>query len=86
MFRSRRLSVSAAMKANEQTAIAMVAAGVGVTLCRPLTDAGTASTVIMNYRAGDQSAELARSRDLVKTVLKHRSIADACREKVRAHV
>jgi DNA-binding transcriptional LysR family regulator len=87
IFQSRSLSISVAMEANElQTAIGMVAAGVGVALVpesvkrlhrddvnyRPLADAGVVSPVIMNYRSGDQSAELARFRELVKSVLERR--------------
>jgi DNA-binding transcriptional LysR family regulator len=84
IFRSRDLPIKIAMEANElQTAIGMVAAGVGVALVpesvkrlhrndvsyRPLTDSGVVSPIIMNFRSGDQSPELARFRELVKGVL-----------------
>jgi DNA-binding transcriptional LysR family regulator len=87
MFRSRGLPINIAMEANEmQTAIGMVAAGVGVALVpesvkrlhrddvtyRPLTDAGVVSPIIMNFRSVDQSAELMGFRELVKSVLAQR--------------
>jgi DNA-binding transcriptional LysR family regulator len=67
------------MEANElQTAIGLVAAGVGVALVpesvrrlhrddvdyRPLADAGVVSPVIMNVRAGDRGELLAQFRGL----------------------
>jgi DNA-binding transcriptional LysR family regulator len=68
------------MEANElQTAIGLVAAGIGVALVpesvrrlhrddvdyRSLAEAGVVSPVIMNFRAGDGSALLGRLRELV---------------------
>lgn len=87
IFRSRELPIRIAMEVNElQTAVGMVAAGVGVALVpesvkrlhrndvsyRPLVDLGVVSPVIMNFRTGDQSPELARFRDLVKALLERR--------------
>lgn len=87
VFRSRELPIRVAMEVNElQTAVGMVAAGVGVALVpesvkrlhrndvsyRPLTDSGVVSPIIMNFRTGDQSPELVRFRDLVKEVLARR--------------
>jgi LysR family transcriptional regulator, benzoate and cis,cis-muconate-responsive activator of ben and cat genes len=84
IFRSRELPIRVAMEVNElQTAVGMVAAGVGVALVpesvkrlhrndvsyRPLIDSGVVSPVIINFRTDDQSPELARFRDLVKEVL-----------------
>jgi DNA-binding transcriptional LysR family regulator len=83
-FRSRGLGVSVAMEANElQTAIGMVAAGVGAALVpesvkrlhrddvsyRTLVDQGVVSPIIMNCRSGDLSPGLAQFRDLVKGIL-----------------
>jgi DNA-binding transcriptional LysR family regulator len=80
MFRGHGLVPRVAMEANElQTAIGLVAAGLGVALVpesvrrlhrddveyRPLAEAGVVSPVIMNFRAGDRSALLARFRELV---------------------
>jgi DNA-binding transcriptional LysR family regulator len=85
LFRSRGLVPTTAMEANElQTAIGLVAAGVGVTLVpasvhrlhrddvayRPLTDAGVVSPVLINFRTEDRSALLARFRALVRRALK----------------
>lgn len=83
-FRSRGLSIQVAMEVNEmQTAIGLVAAGVGTTLVpetvkrlhrddviyRPLLDADVASPVIMKFRTSDQSAKLARFRELVRGMI-----------------
>ena len=80
MFRSRSLTPTVALEANEmQTAIGLVVAGVGYALVPrsveglhreglvyvPLTDAGVSSPVIMNCRVGDASQSLARFKELV---------------------
>ncbi|HEY8607751.1 MAG TPA: LysR family transcriptional regulator [Noviherbaspirillum sp.] len=74
-FRARGLGLSTVIDANEmQTAIGLVAAGIGVTLVpgsvqrlrrddisyRPLQEKDVGSPVIMNRRAGDDSPDLAR--------------------------
>ena len=74
-FRSHGLNLSSVVEANEmQTAIGLVAAGIGVTLVpssvqrlrrddvvyRPVADAGITSPIIMNFRADDASRDLAR--------------------------
>ena len=84
IFRSRNLSMTVVMEVNElQTAIGLVAAGVGIALVpesvqrlhrddvayRPLADPGVVSPVLMNYRTGDESSELARFRQLVAAML-----------------
>jgi len=84
VFRSRGLAPTVAMEVNElQTAMGLVAAGVGVALVpasmqrlyrddvayRPLSDAGVMSPVLMHFRAGDRSAHLARFRALVAQAL-----------------
>lgn len=84
IFRSRGLPVRVGMEVNEmQTAIGLVAAGVGITLVpeavkrlhrddvvyRPLLEADVASPVIMMYRADDQSAKMARFRELVSGMI-----------------
>ena len=81
MFRSRRLTPTIALEANEmQTAIGLVVAGIGYALVprpvqglqgegvvyRPLSDKGVVSPVIMNYRANDASDLVATFRALVK--------------------
>ena len=85
LFRSRGLSIRVGMEVNElQTAIGLVAAGVGVTLVpeavkrlhrddviyRPLLDADIASPVIMMFRTGDHSVKLTRFRSLVSGMIK----------------
>lgn len=79
VFRSHGLAPHVAMEANElQTAIGLVAAGVGVALVpqsvqrlhrddvdyRPLVDTGVVSPVIMNVRSGDRSELLMQFRAL----------------------
>jgi DNA-binding transcriptional LysR family regulator len=74
-FRSHGLNPGSVVEANEmQTAIGLVAAGIGVTLVpgsvqrlrrddvvyRPVADAGVTSPIIMNFRADDTSRDLAR--------------------------
>ncbi|MFC7518122.1 LysR family transcriptional regulator [Herbaspirillum sp. GCM10030257] len=74
-FRSHGLNLGSVVEANEmQTAIGLVAAGIGVTLVpssvqrlrrddvvyRPVSDAGVTSPIIMNFRADDASRELVR--------------------------
>jgi DNA-binding transcriptional LysR family regulator len=80
IFRVRGLTPTVAMEANElQTAIGMVAAGIGVALVpqsvkrlhrddvdyRPLAEADATSPVIMNFRSEDESPLLAQFRGLV---------------------
>jgi DNA-binding transcriptional LysR family regulator len=80
MFRARDLVPTVAMEVNEmQTAIGLVAAGVGVTLVpasvqrlhrddvayRPLADADAVSPVLMYFRTEDRSVHLAHFRALV---------------------
>lgn len=84
LFRARGLTPTVAMEVNEmQTAIGLVAAGVGVTLVpasvqrlhrddvayRALTDAGVVSPVLMNVRREDRSPHLALLRTLVAQAL-----------------
>jgi LysR family transcriptional regulator, benzoate and cis,cis-muconate-responsive activator of ben and cat genes len=74
-FRSRGLAINPVREVNEvQTALGLVAAGVGVTLVpssvkrarhidvsfRTIKDSGVTSPVIMSYRVGDDSAVLLR--------------------------
>ncbi|RJF95555.1 LysR family transcriptional regulator [Noviherbaspirillum saxi] len=74
-FRSHGLNLGTIIEANEmQTAIGLVAAGIGVTLVpssvqrlrrddvvyRLVADAGVTSPIIMNFRAGDASQDLSR--------------------------
>lgn len=76
-FRSRGLAVTSAREVNElQIALGLVAAGVGVTLvprsvqrlrrgdvrCKVIADDGVTSPVVMMYRQGDQSLDIARLR------------------------
>ena len=83
MFRSRGLTPTVALEANEmQTAIGLVVAGIGYALVPrsvqglhregvvylPLSDAGVSSPVIMNFRADDGSDLVAQFRKLVRTV------------------
>jgi DNA-binding transcriptional LysR family regulator len=80
MFRARGFAPQVAMEANElQTAIGVVAAGVGIALVpdsvrrlhrddvsyRPIVEAGVVSPVIMSCRANDRSILLSRFRELV---------------------
>ncbi|TCS37364.1 DNA-binding transcriptional LysR family regulator [Paucimonas lemoignei] len=80
-FRIHGLTLSSIIDANEmQTAIGLVAAGVGVTLVpssvqrlrrddivyRPLSDSSIMSPIIMNRRAGNDSPDLIRFCELVK--------------------
>lgn len=80
-FRMHGLTLASAIDANEmQTAIGLVAAGIGVTLVpgsvqrlrrddivyRPLNDKSVTSPIIMNRRADDRSPELQRFCELVK--------------------
>src|SRR5262245_48686951 len=84
VFRTYGLTPTVEMEANElQTAIGLVAAGVGLALVpesvrrlhredvayRPLSDDGAVSPVIINFRADDRSALLAHLRELVRTAL-----------------
>lgn len=79
LFKGRGLTPRVAMEANElQTALGLVAAGVGIALVpasvrhlhrsevhyRPLADSTAVSPVIMNARAGDGDALLGRLRQL----------------------
>lgn len=83
IFADRGMSPSVLEEANEmQTAIGLVAAGVGVTLVpdsvqrlhrndiayRPLSDKKIFSPVIMNYRLNDQSAALLAFRALAAEI------------------
>jgi LysR family transcriptional regulator, benzoate and cis,cis-muconate-responsive activator of ben and cat genes len=83
MFRSRSLQPVVALEANElQTAIGLVVAGIGYAMVPhsvqalhrdglvyvPLSDAGVTSPVIMNFRAGDESALAAEFRELATAV------------------
>lgn len=80
LFRARGLIPPSVIEANEmQTAIGLVAAGIGITLVpdsvrrlrrddviyRPVADAGVTSPVIMNIRAEDKSPDLQRFRHFV---------------------
>jgi DNA-binding transcriptional LysR family regulator len=80
LFRTRGLNLSGYVEANEmQTAIGLVAAGVGIALVpasvkrlrrddvvyKAVANAGITSPVIMNTRADDVSADLQRFRRLV---------------------
>lgn len=84
LFRARGFTPTVAMKVNEmQTAIGLVAAGVGVTLVpasvqrlhrddvayRALADAGVVSPVLVNFRTEDRSAHLTLFRTLVAQAL-----------------
>ncbi len=79
-FRMHGLNLTTVVDANEmQTAIGLVAAGIGVTLVpssvqrlrrddivyRPLADKSVTSPIIMNRRAGDASPDLQQFRELV---------------------
>ena len=87
LYRTHGLQPKVAMEANElQTAIGLVAAGVGIALVpdsvrrlhrddvayRLLTNQDALSPVIMNARAGDQSTLLARWRLLASDFLRRR--------------
>jgi DNA-binding transcriptional LysR family regulator len=80
-FRAHGLSLAAVIDANEmQTAIGLVAAGIGVTLVpgsvqrlrrddivyRPLFDKNVTSPVIMNWRAEDKSSDLQKFQQFVQ--------------------
>jgi DNA-binding transcriptional LysR family regulator len=82
MFRGHGLAPRVAMEANElQTAIGLVAAGLGVALVpesvrrlhrddvdyRPVAEAGVVSPVIINFRRGDRSALLGHFKELVSS-------------------
>ncbi len=84
VFRTYGLTPAVEMEANElQTAIGLVAAGIGVALVpepvrrlhrddvayRPLSDDGAVSPVIINFRVDDRSALLAQLRKFVRTAL-----------------
>jgi DNA-binding transcriptional LysR family regulator len=83
MFQSRNLHPHVALEANQmQTAIGLVAAGIGYTLVprgvqdmhrsgmvyRPLADEGVSSPIVMNLRSNDDSPLLAQFRAIVKAV------------------
>lgn len=87
IFRARELRPAIALEANElQTAIGLVASGMGYTLVPrsvqglhregvtylPLTDKGVHTQVIMNSRAGDTSELLGQMRALVRDVVRER--------------
>jgi DNA-binding transcriptional LysR family regulator len=80
-FRAHGLNLGPVIEANEmQTAIGLVASGIGVTLVpssvqrlrrddvvyRPIVEAGVSSPVIMNYRVDDASPDLAKFRQFVQ--------------------
>lgn len=84
LLHARGYAPAIAMETNElQTAIGMVAAGLGVALVpesvrrlhrddvvyRPLSDAGVTSPVIMNFRSDDGSPRLADFRQIVRSRL-----------------
>lgn len=81
LFRARGLNLTTYVEANEmQTAIGLVAAGIGVTivpssvrrlkrddvLYRPISNGNVTSPVIMNTRAEDDSPDLKRFRTFVR--------------------
>jgi DNA-binding transcriptional LysR family regulator len=87
MFQSRNLHPHVALEANQmQTAIGLVAAGIGYTLVprgvqdmhragmvyRPLADEGVRSPIVMNLRSDDDSPLLAQFRAIVKAVRQER--------------
>lgn len=89
VFRSHGLAPRVAMEANElQTAIGLVAAGVGIALVpqsvqrlhrddvayRPLADIGVVSPVIMNVRRDDRGELLSRFRELALDRLSHADV------------
>lgn len=90
LFKGRGLTPRVAMEANElQTALGLVAAGVGIALVpasvrhlhrsevhyRPLADGAAVSPVIMNARVGDEGALLKQLRTLAMGLV-HRRATD----------
>ena len=92
LFAARGLRPRIVKEANEmQTAIGLVAAGVGVSLVpqsvrglhradvvyRPLSNKGVCSPVIMNFRLNDHSQLLQRLRDTAQQVVRQAAPADS---------
>lgn len=93
IFRERGLRPNIVKEANEmQTALGLVAAGIGVALVpasvqglqrtdvgyRPLSDQGVCSPVIMHFRAGDESPFLSRFKEMAAQLLQQAGQGENC--------